>query len=132
MTISLLIHCSDFFQVGWVLLALSVALVNAGSGLTALYILLCCVGWTIMLLFPGRYALRMLAIHTGSIENGPTMSFMTCTILCGVLLLGTYKASCSQNVQYLEVPSSQTRSAYMPYLVRLFVCLITSHPVLTG
>jgi Kef-type K+ transport system membrane component KefB len=30
--------------VGWTLLALSVALVNAGSGLTAVYILLTCVG----------------------------------------------------------------------------------------
>ena len=67
--------------VGWVLLALSVALVNAGSGLTALYILLVCVAWTLILLFPGRWALAWLARKTGSIENGPTMFFMTVTIL---------------------------------------------------
>ncbi|KAJ7170478.1 Sodium/hydrogen exchanger family-domain-containing protein [Mycena crocata] len=67
--------------IGWTLLALSVALVNAGSGLTALWILMVCVGWTLLLLFPVKYALRWLALKTGSIENGPTMFFMTCTIL---------------------------------------------------
>ncbi|GLB38769.1 putative sodium/hydrogen exchanger family protein [Lyophyllum shimeji] len=67
--------------IGWVLLALSVALVNAGSGVTAVYILLCCVGWTLFLLFPVRYALRWLARNTGSIENGPTVVFMTVTVL---------------------------------------------------
>ncbi|KAJ7180756.1 Sodium/hydrogen exchanger family-domain-containing protein [Mycena filopes] len=67
--------------IGWTLLALSVALVNAGSGLTALWILMVCVGWTLVLMFPGRMALRWLAHKTGSIENGPTMFFMTVTIL---------------------------------------------------
>lgn len=67
--------------VGWTLLALSVALVNAGSGLMALYILLTCVGWTLLLLFPVKFALRWLARRTGSIESGPTMFFMTVTIL---------------------------------------------------
>jgi len=67
--------------IGWTLLALSVALVNAGSGLTALWILMICVGWALFLLIPGRRALRWLARRTGSIENGPTMFFMTITIL---------------------------------------------------
>ncbi|KAJ6518902.1 Sodium/hydrogen exchanger family-domain-containing protein [Mycena sanguinolenta] len=67
--------------IGWTLLALSVALVNAGSGLTALYILLICVGWTLLLLFPVKMALLWLARKTGSVENGPTMFFMTVTIL---------------------------------------------------
>lgn len=51
---------------GWVLLALSVALVNASTGLTALYILLACVGWTLFLLFPVKMALFWLARKTGS------------------------------------------------------------------
>ncbi|KAL0961524.1 hypothetical protein HGRIS_006464 [Hohenbuehelia grisea] len=72
--------------IGWTLLALSVALVNAGSGLTALYILLTCVAWTVFLLFPAKFALRWIARKTGSIENGPTMFFMTVTIL---LLFGS-------------------------------------------
>ncbi|PPQ70372.1 hypothetical protein CVT25_000083 [Psilocybe cyanescens] len=67
--------------VGWTLLALSVALVNASTGLTALYILLTCVGWTLFLLFPVKFMLRWLARKTGSIESGPTVFFMTVTIL---------------------------------------------------
>ncbi|KAG5636492.1 hypothetical protein H0H81_007826 [Sphagnurus paluster] len=72
--------------IGWVLLALSVALVNAGSGLTAVYILLACVGWTLFLLFPVKYALKWLARNTGSVESGPTVLFMTITML---LLFGS-------------------------------------------
>ncbi|KAI0315605.1 Cation/H+ exchanger, partial [Amylostereum chailletii] len=67
--------------IGWVLLALSVALVNAGSGLTALYILLVCVGWTIFLLVPVHLFFGWVARQTGSIENGPSIFFMTITIL---------------------------------------------------
>ncbi|VDB87370.1 unnamed protein product [Peniophora sp. CBMAI 1063] len=67
--------------VGWVLLALSVALVNAGSGLTALYVLLVCVAWTLVMLFPVRWIFAILARKTGSLENGPTIFFMTITIL---------------------------------------------------
>ncbi|KAF9445370.1 hypothetical protein P691DRAFT_675742 [Macrolepiota fuliginosa MF-IS2] len=67
--------------VGWTLLALSVALVNAGSGLEALWILLICVGWTLFLLFPVKLALRWLAKKTGSIESGPTVFFMTVTMM---------------------------------------------------
>ncbi|KAG6888532.1 hypothetical protein C0995_007644 [Termitomyces sp. Mi166 len=52
--------------IGWVLLALSVALVNAGSGVTAVYILLACVGWTLFLLFVVKYALLWLARKSGS------------------------------------------------------------------
>ncbi|KAF6754982.1 Sodium/hydrogen exchanger family-domain-containing protein [Ephemerocybe angulata] len=72
--------------IGWVLLALSVALVNAGSGLTALYILLVSVGWTLFILFPVRYGMKWLARKTGSIESGPSVFFMTVTI---VILFGS-------------------------------------------
>jgi Kef-type K+ transport system membrane component KefB len=67
--------------VGWTLLALSIALVNAGSGLTALWILLACVGWALFLLFIVKRPFLWLARRTGSIENGPTTYFMTATIL---------------------------------------------------
>ncbi|KAJ2934148.1 hypothetical protein H1R20_g2903, partial [Candolleomyces eurysporus] len=72
--------------IGWVLLALSVALVNAGSGLTALYILLVSIGWTLFILFPVRWAMKWLAKVTGSIESGPSVFFMTATI---VVLFGS-------------------------------------------
>jgi Kef-type K+ transport system membrane component KefB len=67
--------------VGWTLLALSVALVNAGSGLTALWVLFVCIGWTLFMLFLVRRVLFWLARTTGSTENGPTMFFMTITTL---------------------------------------------------
>lgn len=68
--------------IGWVLLALSVALVNASSGLTALWVLLAGVGYVIFLLFPVKFAFRWLAHKTGSLENGqPSTTMMTITFL---------------------------------------------------
>lgn len=68
--------------VGWVLLALTVALVNASSGLTALWVLLASAGYTVVLLFPGKWAYRWLAQRSGSLEQGaPTPMMMTLTLL---------------------------------------------------
>jgi len=67
--------------VGWSLLALNVALVNAGSALTALWILFVCIAFAIFLLWPVKRAMLWLARKTGSVENGPTMSYMTVVIL---------------------------------------------------
>lgn len=68
--------------VGWILLALSVALVNAESGLTALWVLLTGAGYTLFLLFPVKWGFRWLARRTGSLENGtPTAFMMTVTLV---------------------------------------------------
>ncbi|KAF9445369.1 hypothetical protein P691DRAFT_777613 [Macrolepiota fuliginosa MF-IS2] len=67
--------------VGWILLALSVALSSSGAGITALWILLVCFGWTLVVVFPIRYILGWLARKTGSVEKGPTVFFMTVTII---------------------------------------------------
>ncbi|RXW18815.1 hypothetical protein EST38_g7039 [Candolleomyces aberdarensis] len=68
--------------IGWVLLALTVALVNASSGLTALWVLLVCLGYCIFLLYPVRWAFVWLAKRTGSLEQGsPTTFMMTVTLL---------------------------------------------------
>lgn len=68
--------------VGWILLALTVALVNASTGLTALWVLLTSVGYVIFLLYPGRWAFVWLARRTGSLETGqPTSLMMTVTII---------------------------------------------------
>ncbi|KZP07351.1 cation/H+ exchanger [Athelia psychrophila] len=68
--------------VGWILLALTVALVNAGSGIDALYVLLTSVGYVLFLLYPVRFAFRYLARRTGSLETGqPTNFMMTITLL---------------------------------------------------
>ncbi|TFK43902.1 Sodium/hydrogen exchanger family-domain-containing protein [Crucibulum laeve] len=75
--------------VGWILLALVVALVNASSGLTALWVLLASVGYVILLLYPGRWAFVWLARRTGSLEQGsPTAFMMTVTIL--VVLISAF------------------------------------------
>ncbi|KAG2130746.1 Sodium/hydrogen exchanger family-domain-containing protein [Suillus clintonianus] len=67
--------------VGWTLLALSVALVNAGSGLTALWVLLCCVAFTLFLLLVIKRVMLWLARATGSTDNGPTMFYMTVVMI---------------------------------------------------
>lgn len=68
--------------VGWVLLALTLALVNASAGETAVYILLCAVGWAILLLWPIKKGFKWLARRTGSLSgNGPTPSMMVVTLL---------------------------------------------------
>lgn len=68
--------------VGWVLLALAVTLVNASSGLTALWVLLTAVGFTLFLLYPVRWAYLLLLRRTGSLEQGsPTTLTMTVTLL---------------------------------------------------
>lgn len=67
--------------VGWILLALTVALVNADTGLTALYILLCAVGWVLILFLVIKPALIWLARRTGSFENGPNQVMIMITLL---------------------------------------------------
>jgi len=68
--------------VGWILLALTVALVNASTGLVALYVLLTGTGFVFFLIFPVKMGYRWLARRTGSLETGqPTTFMMTITIL---------------------------------------------------
>lgn len=67
--------------VGWILLALTVALVNADTGLTALYILLCSIGWILVLFFLIKPAFIWLARRTGSFENGPNQVMIMITLL---------------------------------------------------
>jgi Kef-type K+ transport system membrane component KefB len=66
---------------GWVLLALCVALVNAGSGLTALYVLLVAVGYVLFLVYAIRPSFLWILRRTGSIQNGPTQSVVALTVL---------------------------------------------------
>ncbi|PWN22822.1 hypothetical protein BCV69DRAFT_280428 [Microstroma glucosiphilum] len=67
--------------VGWVLLALTVALVNASTGVIAVYILLCAVGWALVLFLLIKPAFIWLARRTGSFEHGPTQLMVTLTLL---------------------------------------------------
>ncbi|KAM0716659.1 hypothetical protein Q7P37_008104 [Cladosporium fusiforme] len=67
--------------VGWVLLALCVALVNSGSGIVALYIILCAIGWGLFLAFAVRPAFMWVLRRTNSLQDGPTQGVMVVTIL---------------------------------------------------
>ncbi|KAK6956510.1 hypothetical protein Daesc_001788 [Daldinia eschscholtzii] len=67
--------------VGWILLALCVALVNNGSGLTALWVLLVAVGWVLFLVFAIRPVFHWALRKTGSIQNGPTQGMIAVTVL---------------------------------------------------
>ncbi|EGD92611.1 K+ homeostasis protein Kha1 [Trichophyton tonsurans CBS 112818] len=67
--------------VGWILLALCVALVNASTGLTALWVLLTCVGFTLVLVFAVRPVFLWYLRRTGSLHDGPNQSVVTLTLL---------------------------------------------------
>ncbi|KAL2266141.1 hypothetical protein VTJ83DRAFT_5493 [Remersonia thermophila] len=66
---------------GWILLALCVALVNNSSGLAALWALLCCIGWTLLLVFVVRPPFMWILRRTGSLQNGPTQGVVALTML---------------------------------------------------
>ncbi|OAA32469.1 K(+)/H(+) antiporter 1 [Moelleriella libera RCEF 2490] len=67
--------------VGWILLALCVALVNAGSGLNSLWMLLCSAGYLLLLLYAVKPALIWIFRRTGSIQNGPSQSIISLILL---------------------------------------------------
>ncbi|KAK8014472.1 k+ homeostasis protein kha1 protein [Apiospora arundinis] len=67
--------------VGWILLALCVALVNNSSGVAALYVLLVAVGWVLVLVYVVRPAFHWVLRRTGSIQNGPTQGMVGLSIL---------------------------------------------------
>lgn len=55
----------------------SVSLVNASSGLTALWVLLSTTGFALFILFPVKWGFVWLARHTGALEAGQPSAFMT-------------------------------------------------------
>ncbi|RMD42966.1 hypothetical protein DV735_g2147, partial [Chaetothyriales sp. CBS 134920] len=67
--------------VGWILLALCVALVNSGAGLTALWILLVLLGYALFLAFIVRPVFIWILKRTGSLANGPSQSVVALTLL---------------------------------------------------
>ena len=67
--------------VGWILLALCVALVNAGSGITALWVLLVCVAYMLFLTFAFRPLFLRFLEKTGSLQKGPSQSVVALTLL---------------------------------------------------
>lgn len=66
---------------GWILLALCIALINNGSGMSALYVLLCCIGWLLFLVFAIRPVFIWLLRRSGAFQNGPNQSMIMITLL---------------------------------------------------
>ncbi|KAJ8488734.1 hypothetical protein ONZ45_g12924 [Pleurotus djamor] len=75
--------------VGWVLLALAVTLTNSGPSLTPLWIVLACVGFTIVNIFPVRWGYRYLARRTGGLDSGIPSAFMM-SLAIFILLLNAF------------------------------------------
>lgn len=67
--------------VGWILLALCVALVNAGSGLTALYVLLTCVAYSLFLFFAVRPAFLWVLRRQNALTDGPSQGIIVLTLM---------------------------------------------------
>ncbi|KXT09914.1 hypothetical protein AC579_7989 [Pseudocercospora musae] len=67
--------------VGWILLALCVALVNAGSGLTALWVVLTCVGYALFLFVAVRPVFLWYLRRNRAIQDGPSQSVIVVTLL---------------------------------------------------
>ncbi|CAG7924868.1 unnamed protein product [Penicillium olsonii] len=67
--------------VGWILLALCVALVNAGTGITALWVLLVCAGYMLFLTYAFRPVFLRFLEKTGSLQKGPSQSVVALTLL---------------------------------------------------
>ena len=73
---------------GWLLLALSVALASASKGQVVVYILLCAIGFTLVLFFVMRPAMAWLGRSTGSYDaHAPNQTYM-----CAVLILALSSA----------------------------------------
>jgi Kef-type K+ transport system membrane component KefB len=66
---------------GWVLLALCVALVNSGSGISALYVLLTALAYTLFLFFAVKPAFTWVLRRTRTFENGPSQGIIVLTLL---------------------------------------------------
>jgi len=66
---------------GWVLLALTVALVNAGSGITVLYVILCSIGIILALVFVVRPIFMYCAKKNNGLQGGPSEMMMAVIIL---------------------------------------------------
>jgi Kef-type K+ transport system membrane component KefB len=74
---------------GWVLLALTVALVNASNGITVLYVILCSIGIILVLVFIVRPLFIYIAKRSGGLQRGPSEMLMAIIIML-VLVVAFY------------------------------------------
>src|SRR5277367_58120 len=74
---------------GWILLALTVALVNASNGITVLYVILCALGFILVLTFMVRPLLYYFAKKNNGMQSGPSEMMMSIIIML-VLIAAFY------------------------------------------
>ncbi|KAB2570565.1 K+ homeostasis protein kha1 [Lasiodiplodia theobromae] len=67
--------------VGWILLALCVALVNAGSGITALWVLLVAVGYVLFVWYAVKPAFWWVLRRSRALQDGPSQGIIAMTML---------------------------------------------------
>ncbi|KOS20022.1 K(+)/H(+) antiporter 1 [Escovopsis weberi] len=67
--------------VGWILLALCVTLVNAGNGITTLYILLVALGFIFFVVFAVKPGLLWLLRKTDNVKDGPSQTAVSFILL---------------------------------------------------
>jgi hypothetical protein len=67
--------------VGWILLALCVALVNAGSGLTAVWVLLTTAGFAVFLFMGVRPVFMWYLRRSRALQDGPSQEVIVVTLL---------------------------------------------------
>ncbi|CAH7668764.1 Sodium/hydrogen exchanger family-domain-containing protein [Phakopsora pachyrhizi] len=96
--------------IGWVLLALSVTLVNSGAGITALYVMLVVLGWILFLALFVRPVFLIIARKSGSFESGPTPG-----VTCLVLLLTFFSAWFTQILGVHAIFGGFLVGAIMPH-----------------
>ena len=72
---------SFFACLGWILLALCVALVNANNGLTALWVLLTCVGFILFLVYAVRPPFLWILRKNRALQDGPSQGIIALTLL---------------------------------------------------
>jgi Kef-type K+ transport system membrane component KefB len=74
---------------GWILLALTVALVNAAAGITVFYVILLALAMILLLVFIVRPAFIWVAKRSGGLQRGPSEMMMAVIVLL-VLVVSFY------------------------------------------
>jgi Kef-type K+ transport system membrane component KefB len=66
---------------GWILLALCVALVNANNGITALWVLLTCIAYVLFMIYAVRPVFIRVLQRSRAFQDGPSQSIIALTLL---------------------------------------------------
>lgn len=100
--------------VGWVLLALAVALVNASSGIIVLYVILTSIAWILVLWFICRPLLVIACRRSGSFgPKGPTQG-----IVCLVIFLVLASAFITDRIGIHAIFGGFIVGLVVPYEIR--------------